>query len=295
MNLINNFNLQKVFEKYFLETLQGILSLVLYAIFWCFSPTFSSWLGGKSALLLAPLFPQNSRAIRNLKQIYPNLDNKNQKKILYEAIENLGRNAGEYPHLGKLQEFISVSGLENIKNNQPIIFVAAHLANWELTPFPGILINRPVMRVYRKLNAPISEWLLRKRSSPLPGEVVPKGREGALRMLSTLRSGGIVLLLSDQRLNTGIQIDFMGKPANTLTTPAVMAKKFNCPIIPLQIIRKKGCSFEIIIHPKIKMPPKNMDDDLSTKKIMNDINSIISQWVHQNPGQWFWHHRRWKV
>ena len=100
-------------------------------------------------------------------------------------------------------------------------------SNWELTPYPGITINRPVMRVYRKLNAPLAEWILRKKKSPLPGEVVPKGNKGAIKMLSILRSKGIVLLLSDQRLNTGIKIDFMGYPANTLTSPAVMSLKLN--------------------------------------------------------------------
>ena len=49
-------------------------------------------------------------------------------------------------------------------------------------------------------------------------------------------------------LNTGIKIDFMGHPANTLTSPAVMSLKLRCPIIPLQIIRKEGNFFEIIIR-----------------------------------------------
>ena len=58
-------------------------------------------------------------------------------------------------------------------------------------------------------------------------------------MLSVLRSNGIVLLLSDQRLNTGIKLTLWEKPANTLTSPAVMSLKLGCPIIPLQIKRKR--------------------------------------------------------
>ena len=285
----------KLVEKLFLEPIQGIVTIILFVFFSMLPPQIASWVGGKMALILSPIIPQNKRARKNLKLIFPNYEDKKIDQILSQAIENLGRNAGEYPHLGKLKERIEIVGLDNIhKKNEPFIFIAAHLANWELTPFPGIILNRPVMRVYRKLNAPISEWMLRKRPSPLPGDVIPKGREGALKMLSTLRSGGIVLLLSDQRLNTGIKINFMGHPANTLTSPALMAIKFGCPIYPLQIIRKKGCSFKIIIHKQIKVDLKQEEDRL-IQTIMQEINDKISSWIYENPGQWFWHHRRWKI
>lgn len=285
----------KLFEKLFYEPLQGIITIILFVVFSMMPMQIASWVGGKIALILSPILPQNKRALQNLKLIFPHYNDIKIKEILKEAVENLGRNAGEYPHLGKFNDRIEIHGLDNIhKKDEPFIFVAAHLANWELTPFPGIILNRPVMRVYRKLNAPISEWLLRKRPSPLPGPVIPKGREGALKMLSTLRSGGVVLLLSDQRLNTGIKINFMGHPANTLTSPALMALKFGCPIYPLQIVRKKGCQFKIIIHKKIKINKQESTDRL-TIKVMQEINDIISNWIYENPGQWFWHHRRWKI
>ena len=291
MKKVNNF-----FEKAILEPLQGIIAIFLYYLFWCLRPKTASWLGGKLALFISPILPQNKRALDNIRLIYPNLSKLKHQKILHEAIENLGRNAGEYPHLGKIDDYITIKGIENLpEKNIPFIFVAAHLANWELTPYPGIKINRPVMRVYRKLNAPLAEWILRKKKSPLPGEVVPKGNKGAIKMLSILRSKGIVLLLSDQRLNTGIKIDFMGHPANTLTSPAVMSLKLKCPIIPLQIIRKDGYFFEIIIHPKLNTNKFSGDKNKKVKDIMVEINNLISGWINQNPGQWFWHHRRWKV
>ena len=287
--------LKKIIEKVFLEPIHGILTVLLFLFFSLLTPKFSSWLGGKLARIISPLFPQNKIAMENLKLIFPDLGLDIRRKILFEAIENLGKSAGEYPHLGKLDQCIEVTGINNLPKNKPIIFVASHLANWELTPYPGIILNRPIMRIYRKLNAPLSEWILRKRPSPLPGEVVPKGRIGAIKMMSTLKSGGIILILCDQRLNTGIKINFLGKPANTLISPALMAIKFNCQIHPLQIIRKQGCSFKIKIHRKINIPSEKLAHKKRIKLIMESINSIISSWVIDNPGQWFWHHRRWKI
>ena len=288
--------INRIIEKIIFEPLQGIFAILLYYLFASLKPETASWLGGQLALKISFLLPQNKRAKDNIKLIFPHLPEIKRNKILRETIENLGRNAGEYPHLGRIQEFIKVKGLSNLpKKEKPFILVAAHLANWELTPYPGTLVNRPVMRVYRKLNAPLAEWILRKKKSPLPGEVVPKGNKGAIKMLSVLRSNGIVLLLSDQRLNTGIKINFMGKPANTLTSPAVMSLKLGCPIIPLQIKRNKGLSFDIIIHPALDLAKFRGNHKTKIKNIMIDINKIISSWINQNPGQWFWHHRRWKV
>ncbi len=286
--------IKKLIDKFFVEPIHGIITVLLFLFFSSLSPKFSSWLGGKLAKIISPIFPQNKIAMQNLKLIFPELALDERKKILDEAIENLGKSAGEYPHLGKLNKYIEVTGINNLPKNKPIIFVASHLANWELTPYPGVILNKPVMRIYRKLNAPLSEWILRKRPSPLPGDVVPKGRIGAIKMMSTIKSGGLILILSDQRLNTGIKIKFLGHQANTLVSPALMAIKFNCQIHPLQIIRKQGCRFKIIIHKKIIVPSKKFPNKQRIKLIMENINDIISSWVIENPGQWFWHHRRWK-
>ena len=52
---------------------------------------------------------------------------------------------------------------------------------------------------------------------------------------------------------------------------------------------------EIIIHPKLNTNKFSGDKNKKVKDIMVEINNLISGWINQNPGQWFWHHRRWKV
>ena len=81
--------IKKIFEKIIFEPLQGILAIILYFSFWCLNPKLSSWIGGKLALLISPFLPQNKRAFDNIKLIYPNMTNLEQRKILNQAIENL--------------------------------------------------------------------------------------------------------------------------------------------------------------------------------------------------------------
>ena len=103
--------INRIIEKIIFEPLQGIFAIFLYYLFASLKPKTASWLGGQLALKISFLLPQNKRAKDNIKLIFPHLPEIKRNKILRETIENLGRNAGEYPHLGRIQEFIKVSGL----------------------------------------------------------------------------------------------------------------------------------------------------------------------------------------
>ena len=58
MKKVNNF-----FEKAILEPFQGIIAILLYYLFWCLRPETARWLGGKLALFISPILPQNKRAL----------------------------------------------------------------------------------------------------------------------------------------------------------------------------------------------------------------------------------------
>ena len=61
---------KKLIDKFFVEPIHGILTVLLFLFFSSLSPKFSSWLGGKLAKIISPLFPQNKIAMQNLKLIF---------------------------------------------------------------------------------------------------------------------------------------------------------------------------------------------------------------------------------
>jgi len=143
--------------------------------------------------------------------------------------------------------------------------------------------------VYRAPNNPFSDWLLNK-TRQVGGKLspIPKSRSGMREMVKVLQKNNGIGLVIDQKYNEGIEADFMGHPAMTSPIFVQLAQKFDCPIVPLQIERLNGPNFKITVMPPIPTKARSIED------IVNDSHDILEQWVHKNPEQWLWLHRRWK-
>ena len=55
--------------------------------------------------------------------------------------------------------------------------------------------------VYRELNAPLAEKVLRRHYNKLRERLISEGREGAIQMARVLREGGHLAIMVDQKLN----------------------------------------------------------------------------------------------
>ena len=97
----------------------------------------------------------------------------------------------------------------------------------------------------------------------------------------------------DQKLNEGIKVNFLGKPAYTATAIAELAIRMDVDIVPIKIVRKASNSTEIHFFNKIQMPHKKLSHSKRVKLIINKINLEISSWIRKDPEQWLWLHRRW--
>ncbi|HYQ92283.1 MAG TPA: hypothetical protein VES89_09485 [Candidatus Competibacteraceae bacterium] len=67
----------------------------------------------------------------------------------------------------------------------------------------------------------------------------------------------------DQRVDSGDWIPFFGRESLTTSSPARLALKFNCPLIPLQVERLQGAHFRLTIHPPLT--PEDPQADPATQ------------------------------
>jgi Kdo2-lipid IVA lauroyltransferase/acyltransferase len=273
----------------------GAEALVLYAafaFFRLFSPVAASNIGGWIGRTIGPRLAASRKAINNLQNAFPGMDSHETQKIVIGMWDNLGRVMAEYPHLKKITlnhlEIIGENHLHTIGKENPCVIFGGHLANWELLPFYfNYRLDWPVSGVYRAPNNPYVEKLLdRARNPEQKGAYIPKSKKGTREMVETLRSGERVLILIDQKYNEGIPANFFGRPAMTSTAFAQLARKYDCPIVPLQIERVKECDFRLTIHP----PFAAENDDAAT---VLKAHGMLEGWIGQHPGQWLWLHRRW--
>jgi KDO2-lipid IV(A) lauroyltransferase len=281
-------------KKYFL---QFIILKTILNFFQLFSFKYASLLGGLLIRKIGPSTKFASVAASNLNIAFPELDAKHQQQIISGMWDNLGRSIGEFCHLLKsgpdfINKHITVHNEHNLKylENGGLIF-SAHLANWEISQSILRGNKRKIYIVYRALNNPYIDELVKKYRAATGAEMIPKGKEGAKKIIEAIKEKSIIIMLVDQRQREGIIIPFFNQPCHTSTAIASLAIKYNLPILPIHTERR-GAKFDIWIDEPLNLRLTS-DKTLDIQSIMLQINKIIEAWVKKNPAQWFWIHRRW--
>ena len=106
-------------------------------------------------------------------------------------------------------------------------------------------------------------------------------------MVETLRDGGALGILIDQKYNEGLAIPFFGRPAMTSPAFVQMAQKTNCPLIPVRGERLPGAHFRVTIYPPLNITEQGVEDAIA------QAHMLLEEWISERPGQWLWLHRRW--
>lgn len=239
-------------------------------------------------------FKASNTAAKNLSMVFPKLSSEKINQIVLGVWKNLALVASETPFLMNMPQkefdkYIKIKGLENLEKfrGKRALIATAHLANWEIIGKILYSHNFKLCGVYRAANNKLVDKIIYDMRNKIEVTMIPKGKSGAKQIISALQKDQQVVMLVDQKMNDGIKVPFLGHDAMTAPAIATLALKYDCPIIPIQIIRKKDSNFEAIIHSEIEHKNK------TSETIMNEINQEIGQWVKQNPEQWFWLHRRW--
>ena len=238
----------------------------------------------------------------NLRIAFPDWSEAQIEKTLRAAWENIGRTAGEFPHLRKFHSDaggrVELIGREKIDaviaSGKPVVFVSGHFANWEVTPRTLHAAGLDYCFVYRPANNPLVDGLIiRTRGAVMSRRQIPKGRRGGRDMLEALAAGVSLAMYVDQKLNSGgVPTALFGKPAMTATAPARMALRFGAPVLPVDLVRLDGARFRMTIGEPLDFTPTG-DTNADVEALTLRINREIERMARSAPGQWLWFHRRW--
>lgn len=278
--------------KYLMEA--GTLKII-FALFTILPLEHASNFGSFLARFAGRLLPAHRTAYNNLSKVFPNLSHKEKKKILMGMWDNLGRNAAELAHLlqNDFVKKIKIIGAENLPKKEKSGFMfSAHIGNWELLACAAKHHNRPITGIYREANNPIVDGIISKIRSVRYFSLIPKGRQGAVKIARAIKNNEAFGMLVDQKMNDGIEVPFFDIPAMTAPAIAEFALRYDAPIIPARVIRKNGVNFEVIIYPQLEYE-KTGDKEKDVYNIMLKVNQILEKWIKEYPEQWFWVHKRW--
>lgn len=261
------------------------------------------WFAGAWFALIGARLTGHRRRIRaNLARVWPDRSAAELRRIERDAANNLGRCYGELITMGAFCAHVDGTWLEGPgvavmqeaqARGQACIFAAAHMGNY-LGCIRALTWNGfEAAMLYRRRRRRIADWLFDRTIAALgqPGlKIGLREEKGYVRDMARLvkhvKAGKNIGLVLDQRIPSGAEIPFLGRPAWTSLSMAELAVKYNALLIPAYAERQPdGVSFRFLVEEPIEHgPPKQM---------MSAYNARVSAWIAANPGQWFWNIRRW--
>lgn len=291
------------------QALARLQAGLLWGLIWllrCLTPAAASNLGGAVARGLGPLLPVSRVARDNLAAALPEYDAAERQRILLGVWENLGRTFCELPHLGRIGRDTqagpgwSLQGLDVVQalraEGGPIIFFGGHIANWEIwgrvASEMGFIPNGLIYRAPSNAHADLVLARLRHDVNPHGTLWFPKGAAGARQAMAHLKAGHALLMLTDQKMNDGIEARFFGLPAMSPPALAALALRYDAKVVPATCRRVGPARFVMRVQPPLVLPHSgNRNADIAA--LTQAVNDTLEAQIRAEPAQWLWLHRRW--
>jgi KDO2-lipid IV(A) lauroyltransferase len=241
----------------------------------------------------------------NIRRCLPELGPAGRDRLVRENFEHYGVLFFELLHMfsplpGHYRAYARrtarLEGLEHWKRahdkGKGVLFVSAHLGNWELMAAVGAMGGVPLTIVTRHLKP---EWLhlkmLEARRSVDFGCFF-NNENPARRILGALRKGESVGFVMDQYAPppTGTKVPFFGIEVDTLAAVGTFAERAGAAIIPVYQRRGADGVVRVVIEPELDLGEARRDPAASTAL----LSLKTEEWIRGAPAQWLWAHRRFK-
>ncbi|QDB99834.1 lipid A biosynthesis lauroyl acyltransferase [Mesorhizobium sp. 8] len=263
----------------------------------------------RAARRIGPLVGRNRVALDNLRKAYPDKSEDEIRAIASDMWGNMARLAAEYIFLDRIFDFDpanpgharievppdSIARFERIAGeDRPHILFTAHLGNFELLPVAAAAFGMKVTALFRPPNNPyLADYILSTRRSNM-GDLQPSSTGASFALASVLESGGNVGVLVDQKFTRGVETTFFGRTCQSNPVLGMLARQFDCDVYPARCIRLPGNRYRLEIEEPLVLPRdrKGAVDVAAVTQILADVTE---RWVREDPGQWMWFHKRWRI
>ena len=286
-----------------------ILGRVVKGLFWALrltNPDRSSDFCGWVTKRVGPWLPAHRIGQENLRAAFPDKDAAWIEATLRESWENLGRVVGEYVHMSRIWDYDiahpnagrivtdAAPMFEMLRDDgKPALCFAAHLANWELPAIAAAAHGLPSAVVYRMPNNKAVAREISRIRAPLMGRLIRTRAQAALEMAAALDRGDHLGMLVDQHFSRGVDVTFFGRRCKANPTIARLARRYDCPVVGVRVIRLPNRRFRIAAEGPFDLP-RDAGGEVDVPAATQLIMAVVERWVRDNPGQYLWFHRRWR-
>lgn len=172
---------------------------------------------------------------------------------------------------------------EEFCKGKGVIFLGAHVGNWELggailsmNGFPLSVVAMP------HTNALIDRFFVRRRTKK--GIGVVRRSNATNELLGSLRRGECIAILGDRNvLGPGVEAGFFDSLALVPYGHVVLSLRTGAPIVPGFLVRERGSRFKFYVEEPIR--PGSGEG--AFEDVMRRCLAVMEKYVRLFPDQWF--------
>ncbi len=172
-----------------------------------------------------------------------------------------------------------------------LIIVMGHYGNWEWAgPSFTLNTNYQLVVIYRPLTNPYFETMMVKMRTKFGTKITPVNN--TLREMVANRSSiTATAFIADQTASPDFAYwtNFLNQDTAVFNGPEKLAKKFNYPVVYMNVKRTKRGFYEIFPEMMVAEPK-----DTSDNFILETFTQRLEKEIKLDPSIWLWSHRRWK-
>jgi len=183
--------------------------------------------------------------------------------------------------------------VEFLKEKKSIIIVMGHYGNWEWAG-PSFTLNTSyqLVVIYRPLSNVYFEKMMSGMRTKFGTKITEVNQ--TLRDMVAHRNKIVTAtaFIADQAAVTDVVYwtNFMNQDTAVFIGPEKLAKKFNYPVVYMNVKRVKRGYYEIFPELLFEKPQETSDNEISEKFTRRLEEEIVA-----DPSVWLWSHRRWKM
>lgn len=255
--------------------------------------------------ILGKFREHRNRAEGNIRTSFPGMPEAEIERVALESMQQLCLMAVELMLSPRLitrwtwHDYVETRNLGDairaLVDKRGCILITGHYGNIEVLGTSLATIGFDMSAVMRPLDNPYINKLLTRRRAQSGLKLLDKG--GATQFApQILESGGALAFIADQNAGRkGIFVDFFGRKASTYKSIALLAMRFEVPVV-VGCARRIGRDFKYEMHVnRVIQPSEWADKDDPLRWVTQEYSTALEDLIREAPGQYLWIHRRWKT
>lgn len=244
-------------------------------------------------------------AEQNLAIAFPDMDQQARAQLLRSLFRNLGRvlltiARAEQLSKDELSRWIVFKDLEHFteakQRGKGVLFLTAHLGNWELSALAHAIKVEPMHVMVRPIEDPVINDIVQSCRCATGNRVIPKANS-ARAVLQALKNNEAVGVLVDQNTvaSEAVFVDFFGKAAASNKGFAQLAMRSDAAVVPgFAWWNDRESRYVLQYFPALEMVSTG-NDEADVIENTRRCQAAVEHAVRRHPEQWLWIHRRWKT